>query len=70
MKIDDEISAVIAALNGEIPPTHAMVSFLEEAAKDAEDYGDFNLARENRDEADELRRILLERDDSVKKEPR
>jgi len=51
---------VNAALRGETSATREMVKFCREAAFDAEAYGDYDLARENREDADKLKRMEIE----------
>lgn len=55
---ENPTEGVHAALRGEVPATRAMVKFCNEAAHDAEAYGDFDLARENRRDADRLKGII------------
>ena len=55
---ENPTEGVHAALRGEVPATRAMVKFCNEAAHDAEAYGDFDLARENRRDADRLKEII------------
>lgn len=56
--INMDTEEVMKALRGEILPRTVHVEFLEYAAKDAEDYGDYDLARENREDADRLRSLI------------